>query len=267
MEVIIRPDAKSAADLTARVIAADLRARPGLVLGLATGRTMESVYANLVRLHRDEQLDFSQCRTFNLDEYVGLPASHPDSYRHYMNEHLFSKVNIAPANTHLPDGVAGDLEAECKKYEWLIVQCGGIGLQLLGIGRDGHMGFNEPLSAFRSRTRLKALSPVTRAENAPQFSRPADVPHRAITMGVATILDAKRCVLLATGADKAEIVAQAVEGPMTSMISASALQMHPRCVVILDEAAASRLKRSDYYRWIFESEPEWAEFRPAKPSP
>jgi len=267
MEVIIRPNAQDAADLTARVIAADLRARPELVLGLATGRTMESVYANLVRLHRDEQLDFSRCRTFNLDEYVGLPADHPNSYRHYMNNQLFSKVNIDPANTHLPDGTAADLEVECKKYEWYIVQCGGIGLQLLGIGRDGHMGFNEPLSAFRSRTRLKALSPVTRAENASQFPRPEDVPHRAITMGVATILDSRRAVLLATGADKAEIVAQAVEGPMTSMISASALQLHPRCIVVLDEAAAGGLKQMEFYRWIFESEPEWAEFRSAKPSP
>jgi glucosamine-6-phosphate deaminase len=261
MECIIRPTAEAAADLTARIIAADLRARPGIVLGLATGRTMEAVYANLARLHHDENLDFSRCHTFNLDEYVGLPASHPNSYRHYMDKHLFSKVNINPANTHLPNGVANDLEEECKKYEWSIVQCGGIGLQLLGIGRDGHMGFNEPLSAFRSRTRLKALSPVTRAENAPQFPCPQDMPHRAITMGIGTILETRRCLLLATGADKAEIVAHAIEGPMTGMISASALQLHPRCVVVLDEAAASRLKATDYYRLIFENEPEWKQFR------
>ena len=183
-----------------------------------------------------------------------------------MNRHLFSKVNIDLRNTHLPDGAAADLEVECANYEQLIAGCGGIGLQLLGLGRDGHLGFNEPLSAFRSRTRVKALSPVTRAQNAPLFSSAGEVPRRAITMGLGTILDARRCLLLATGADKAEIAAQAVEGPMTGMVSASALQLHPRCVVVLDEAAAGRLKQADYYRWIFENEPEWEPFRGNKPA-
>jgi len=212
-------------------------------------------------MHREEKLDFSQCHTFNLDEYVGLSAENVHSYRHYMNRLLFSRVNINPANTHLPDGMADDLEIECEKYEQHIVQCGGISLQLLGIGHDGHIGFNEPLSAFRSRTRVKALSPMTRARNAALFPQPEDVPHRAITMGIRTILDARRCVMLATGAEKAEIVAAAVEGPMTAMISATALQLHPRCVVVLDEAAAAQLRQKDYYRWIFENEPEWEPFR------
>src|SRR5271154_24752 len=184
MEVIIQPDAKAAADLMARIVAAEIRAKPALTLGLAAGRTMELVYALLVRVYHEGGLDFSQCRTFNLDEYVGLAGDNPNSYRHFMNNHLFSKVNIDLSRTHLPDGTAADLEAECKKYERLIADCGGIDLQLPVIGRDGHMGFNEPLSAFRSRTRLKALSPVTRAENAPQFSSHEKVPHRAITMGV-----------------------------------------------------------------------------------
>jgi len=161
----------------------------------------------------------------------------------------------------LPNGASGDLETECKKYEWLIVQRGGIGLQLLGIGHDGHIGFNEPLSSWRSRTRVKALSPVTRRENASQFSKPDDVPRRAITLGIGTILDARRCVLLATGADKAEIVAQAIEGPMTAMVSASALQLHPQCVIVVDEAAGAKLKRTDFYREIFATEPEWEPFR------
>ena len=264
MECIIRPTAESAAQLAAQIIGQELRVRPNAVLGLATGRTMESVYANLARMHRDEKLDFSQCRTFNLDEYAGLSGSNPHSYRYYMNEHLFSKVNIDLSNTHLPDGTADNLDVECKKYERCIVQSGGIGLQLLGIGHDGHMGFNEPLSAFRSRTRVKALSPMTRSGNAALFSRPEDVPHHAITMGVGTILDSHRCLLLATGADKAEIVTCAIEGPMTAMISATALQLHPHCVVVLDEAAAGKLKQRDYYRWIFENEPEWKQFRPAK---
>jgi glucosamine-6-phosphate deaminase len=266
MEVIIQPDAKAAADLMVRIVAAEIRAKPALTLGLAAGRTMELVYALLVRVYREGGLDFSRCRTFNLDEYVGLSGDNPNSYRHFMNHHLFSKVNIDLNRTHLPDGTATDLGAECKKYERLITDCGGIDLQLLGIGRDGHMGFNEPLSAFRSRTRLKALSPVTRAENAPLFADPEAIPRRAITMGVATILDARRCLLLAMGGDKADIVARAVEGPMTSMISASALQLHPQCVVVLDEAAASRLKNADYYRSIFATEPEWEQFRGKQPA-
>jgi len=264
MEVIIQPNPEIAADWVSRVIAAELRARPETVLGLATGSTVESVYARLVQMCRGERLDFSRCRTFNLDEYVGLSGSDPNSYRHYMNQHLFSKVNIDLRNTHLPDGTAADLAAECEKYERLIAGVGGIDLQLLGIGLTGHLGFNEPLSAFRSRTRVKALSPLTLVQNAPLFSKPDAMPRRAITMGVGTILDCRHCLLLATGADKAEIVAQAVEGPMTSMISATALQLHPRCVVVLDEAAASHLKATDYYRWIFENEPEWEPFRSQK---
>jgi glucosamine-6-phosphate deaminase len=261
MEVIIRPTADAAADLVARIIAKELRANPNLVLGLATGRTMEAVYARLVRMGREEKLDFSLCRTFNLDEYVGLPRSDRHSYRHYMNHHLFMQVNIDLRNTHLPDGMAADLDAECARYEKQIARCGGIDLQLLGIGKAGHLGFNEPLSALRSRTRVKALSPVTRAQNSPLFEKPEQMPHRAITMGVGTILEARRCLLLATGAEKADIVAQGVEGPITAMISATTLQLHPRCTVIVDEPAASQLQGVDYYRWIFENEPEWEPFR------
>jgi glucosamine-6-phosphate deaminase len=262
MEVIIRPTAAAAADLVARLIAKDLRANPHLVLGLATGRTMESVYERLADLHRREKLDFSLCRTFNLDEYVGLPPDDPHSYRFFMNDKLFSRVNVDLRNTHVPDGMAADLAAECRRYEEAILRAGGIDLQLLGIGQDGHIGFNEPLSALRSRTRDKALSPATLAQNAGLFGGdPARVPRRALTMGVGTILDSRRCLLLALGSDKAAVLAQAVEGPITAMISASALQLHPRCTVIVDEAAAARLQGTDYYRWIFENEREWEEFR------
>ncbi|HEY5298853.1 MAG TPA: glucosamine-6-phosphate deaminase [Verrucomicrobiae bacterium] len=261
MEVIIRPDATAAADLVARMIAGELRNNPRLVLGLATGNTMESVYAQLVWMHRKEGLDFSGCRTFNLDEYVGLSINHANSYRRYMNHHLFLQVNIDLQNTYMPNGMAADLAAECDHYERLIVKHGGIDLQLLGIGQNGHLGFNEPLSALRSRTRVKILSPVTRAQNAPLFSSADLVPHRAITMGVGSILDCRRCVLLATGEEKAAIIAKAVEGPITSMISATALQLHPECALILDEAAGSLLGESAYYRWTFENQPEWEPFR------
>lgn len=222
---------------------------------------MESLYAKLVRMHRELPLDFSLCRTFNLDEYVGLPGSDRHSYRHYMNHHLFQQVNIDFRNTHLPDGTATDLDAECTRYEALIQRFGGIDLQLLGIGRAGHLGFNEPLSALRSRTRVKALAPATLEQNAPLFDDPTLMPRRAITMGVGTILDSRRCLLLATGEEKAAIIANAVEGPITAMISATALQLHPRCTVVVDEAAAGRLQWSDYYRWIFQNEPEWEPFR------
>ncbi len=267
MEVIIQPTAEAAARLVARLIARDLRANPRLVLGLATGRTMEAVYALLADMHRRDGLDFSGCQTFNLDEYAGLAPDNPHSYRHYMTEHLFRHVNIAPANTHLPDGAAADLDAECQRYEEAIRQAGGIDFQLLGIGHDGHIGFNEPLSALRSRTRVKALTPQTVAANAPLFGDPARMPRRALTMGVGTILDSKRCVLLATGPAKAEILARAVEGPITAMVSASALQLHPRCTIVVDEAAAARLDGTDYYRFIFQNEPEWKEFRACLPGP
>src|SRR6476469_713432 len=208
MEVIIQPNESAAASLVARVVAHDLRANPHLVLGLATGSTMECVYQHLVRLHREEKLDFSLCSTFNLDEYVGLFPSDPNSYRHYMDHHLFRHVNVDPRNTHLPNGLANDLDAECRRYEALIQRFGGIDLQLLGIGKAGHIGFNEPLSALRSRTRVKALSPATLEQNAAMFGGADKVPQRAITMGVGTILECQKCILLATGNSKANIIAK-----------------------------------------------------------
>jgi len=261
MEVIIQPNREAAAGLVARVVARELRANPHLVLGLATGATMERVYRHLVRLHREEKLDFSLCSTFNLDEYVGLFPSDPNSYRHYMNHHLFEHVNVDMRNTHLPNGMAEDLEGECRHYEAAIRRFGGIDLQVLGIGKAGHIGFNEPLSALYSRTRVKALTPTTIKQNAPFFGGEEHMPRRAITMGVGTIIEARRCLLLATGSSKAGVIAQAVEGPITSMVSASALQLHARCTVIVDEEAAGQLKEQDYYRWIFENEPEWQDYR------
>jgi glucosamine-6-phosphate deaminase len=261
VEVIIQPNQEAAASLVARIVAKEIRANPHLVLGLATGKTMERVYRHLVRMHKEEKLDFSLCSTFNLDEYVGLFPSDPNSYRHYMEHHLFQHVNVEPRNTQLPNGLATDLDEECRRYEALIQRFGGIDLQLLGIGKAGHIGFNEPLSALRSRTRVKALTPTTMKQNAASFGGEDKMPRRAITMGVGTILECRRCLLLATGDTKAEVIAKAVEGPITSMISATTLQLHARCSVIVDEEAASHLKEKDYYRWIFANEPEWDEFR------
>jgi glucosamine-6-phosphate deaminase len=261
MEVIIQPNKEAVASLAAHVIAKEVRANAHLVLGLATGRTMETLYQGLVEKHRKAKLDFSLCTTFNLDEYVGLTPDNPHSYHSYMRKHFFDHVNIDLRNTHLPNGMADDLDSECVQYENLIKKFGGIDLQLLGIGKAGHIGFNEPLSALRSRTRVKALTPTTIKQNATLFDSVEEVPRRAITMGVGTILDARRCLLLATGEEKADIIAKAVEGPITSMISATAMQLHRHCTVVVDEAAASKLQAAEYYRWIFANEPEWEEFR------
>lgn len=267
VEVLIQPDAVSATRLAALLLWQRIRETPDAVLGLATGRTMERVYAHLVAMHEQDGLDLSRCRTFNLDEYIGVPPADSHSYRYYMNQHLFRRVNIDLRNTHLPDGMAKDLKAACREYESSIARCGGIDLQLLGIGVSGHIGFNEPLSALNSRTRDKALTPATLRQNAPLFDGdPNRVPRRALTMGVGTILEARSLLVVVTGEEKADIVAKAVEGPITSMVSASAIQLHRDCKVIVDEAAATRLQGCEYYRWIYQNEPEWALFRELLPA-
>ena len=264
MEVILRPDARAAADLVARVVGDRLAKKPALVLGLATGRTMEAVYERLIELFRAGQASFAACSAFALDEYIGLAADDERSYRHYLMTRLVRRVDLPPERLRTLDGTATDLAAEAARYEDLIRRAGGIDLQLLGLGRAGHIGFNEPLSALMSRTREKALSPITLRQNAEHFGGdPERVPRRALTMGVGTILEARELLLLVTGAAKAEVLARAVEGPITSMVSATALQLHPRCTVVVDEEAAARLEQREYYRWIFAHEPEWSRFRDA----
>ena len=257
MEVIIQPDAAAATLYAARFVAAYIRRTPRAVLGLATGGTPEGVYAELVRMHREEGLDFSGVSTFNLDEYVGLAPEHDGSYRYYMARHLFNHVNIPRSATHFPDGMATDFQVECIQYERQIKSAGGIGLQLLGIGRDGHIGFNEPSSSLVSRTRIKTLTEETIRDNMKYFKKGEKVPYHVLTMGIGTIREARTVLMLALGESKAEAVAQMVEGPVTSMVPASALQMHEQAVVILDRVASSRLSRADYYRWVFENKPSW----------
>ena len=261
MQVIIRPTKDAACDLAAAIVEKRIRKHSDSVIGFATGQTMELLYLKLAQKCKDENLDFSLIRSYNLDEYIGIPPENQHSYRHYMNEHLFDKVNIDNRNTHLPLGMVENLKAECKKYEWSIRANGGIDLQLLGLGKAGHIGFNEPLSALKSRTRDKSLTPETIRQNEGLFDNPEEMPRRAITMGVGTILEAKHILFLVTGHTKADMLAKAVEGPITSMISATALQLHQSCTVIVDEEAAANLKCTDYYNWIFETEPEWEEYR------
>jgi len=262
MEVIIQNDPEAASALSARRIAQIVREKPNAVLGLATGSTPLRLYKELIRLHREEGLDFSQVTSFNLDEYLGLAPEHPASYRYFMRENFFQHINIAPERTFVPSGlVAGpDIARYCAEYEEEIRKVGGIDLQILGIGSDGHIGFNEPSSSLASRTRIKTLTQRTREDNTPFFDNPDDVPHHVITMGVGTIMEAREIHLLAFGDKKAEAIAAAVEGPITANVPASVLQMHRTARLFADEGAASQLARRDYYRWVFDNKPAWQAF-------
>jgi glucosamine-6-phosphate deaminase len=258
MEVIILATPKAAAIAVGQIIQRLLDEKPRAVLGLATGDTARLLYRELVKRH----LDWSRVTTFNLDEYIGLPPYHPASYHRFMWENLFTHTNIKKKNVHIPDGLAKDLQSYCTRYETQIRQAGGIDLQVLGIGRNGHIGFNEPTSSLSSRTRVKTLAPQTRKDNARHFDGKDRIPRHVITMGIGTIMDARRCLLLACGKNKARILSGAVEGPITSMNPASILQLHPTARIVLDEAAASRLKRADYYRWVFQNKPTWQKAYP-----
>jgi len=257
MEIIIQPDPAAASAMAARIIARLIGDDRRAVLGLATGKTPLGLYAELVRMHREEDLDFGRVTTFNLDEYVGLPPEHPASYHSFMTEHLFRHVNIDRTRAFVPDGMTEDIPACCSRYERAIRESGGIDLQVLGIGRQGHIGFNEPSSSLASRTRIKTLTETTRADNAEEFGGMENVPRHVLTMGIGTILDSKACLLLATGKQKAAAVAMAVEGPVSAMVPASALQLHEHATVLVDEEAASELRLADYYRHVLEHKPEW----------
>jgi glucosamine-6-phosphate deaminase len=247
VRVIIESDAEAASRRAARFVAELIRKKPNCVLGLATGSTPLAAYRELIRLHREEQLDFSQVTTFNLDEYVGLGPTHPQSYRHFMQQNLFDHINVDSNRTNVPDGRALDFESHCRQYEQRIRDAGGIDLQVLGVGSDGHIAFNEPGSSLGSRTRLKTLTSETIRDNARFFGGEDKVPRLAVTMGVGTILESRRCVLLAFGPHKAAAVRDSVEGPVTAQVTASALQLHREVIGIFDEAAARLLVRRDYY--------------------
>lgn len=257
MEVIIKPDAEAVSKTAAQYFRSQLEAKPGSVLGLATGSTPVGLYRQLVVLYQAGLVDFSSAISFNLDEYTGLPASHPGSYHSFMRENLFAQINLPSRNIHLPDGMTADVPAHCAAYEESIKQAGGIDLQLLGLGSDGHIGFNEPSSSLSSRTRIKTLTPRTIADNAAYFGGEENVPHHVITMGVGTIMEARHCLVLAIGPKKAAAVAAMAEGAITANCPASILQMHAHCTLIVDEPAAAALQRSDYYRWVYDNKPAW----------
>jgi glucosamine-6-phosphate deaminase len=253
MLVILKRDDEETSRQAAQLIASAVRKKPALTLGLATGSTMVGVYKHLVALHKQGSLDFSRVVTFNLDEYLGLSPGHLQSFHYFMRENFFAHVNIDPRNIHIPDGtIRGDYDQYCASYEESIRKAGGVDLQLLGIGRNGHIGFNEPTSSIGSRTRLKVLSQETMDDNAKSFAAGERSPRCAITMGIGTILEARKILLLATGASKSAAIAKSIEGPITSAVSASALQLHPDVTFIVDDDAASQLAQRDYYHRVLE---------------
>ena len=260
MEIIIQPDSQHASLVAARIVGRLVKEKPHAVIGFATGNTPLQLYKNLVRMHREEGLDFSGVTTFNLDEYVGVPPVHPSSFHSYMWAHLFSQLNIPNGRIHIPDGLAADIPAVCRNYEQSIKSAGGIDIQIMGIGTNGHLGFNEPTSSFYSRTRIKTLTEETRLNNSAAFGGQDNVPLHVITMGLGTILESRTCLLMAFGRKKAKAIALTVEGPLTAMVPGTVLQLHPRAILILDKDAASELKMADYYTWVYDHKPDWQKY-------
>lgn len=260
MQIVIVGDPAQVGRVAAAKVAHVIRGRADAVLGLATGSSPLAIYAELARQVHDEGLDCSAVRAFALDEYVGLPAGHPESYRSVIHRDVVIPLGLTESLVHVPDGTASDVPAACAAYEQKLSAMGPVDLQILGIGANGHIGFNEPTSSFASRTRIKTLAPKTRADNARFFSSADEVPTHCLTQGLATILDAKRLVLVAHGDTKAAAVAAMVEGPVTSMCPGSALQLHADATVVIDEAAASKLALAEYYRYTYDNLPSWQRF-------
>lgn len=242
MKLSVYPSEKAAAASVARQIASRISAKPELVLGLPTGRTPIPLYKELVALFKAGAVDFSRVATFNLDEFYGIGGDHPGAYQHFMRVHLFAHVNVAPERINFLNGMADNAEAECARYERAIVDAGGIDLVLLGIGTNGHVGFNEPARELHARTHRVALHASTRRANAPLFGNdPSVVPREALSMGMATILNAREIALLAMGKSKARCIERVVNGPITTRVPASFLQLHPRVELVLDAGAVSSL--------------------------
>ena len=258
MEVIILQGANEIGGVGADAVNALLERKPTAVLGLATGSSPLAIYDELARRHDRGEVSFREARGFTLDEYVGLPADHPESYRNVIDKDFVSRVDFAPGAVQGPDGLAQDIQAACAAYEEAIAGPGGVDLQILGIGTDGHIGFNEPGSSLASRTRIKTLTRQTRIDNARFFGDVLDaVPTHCVTQGLATIMSARHVLLVATGTGKAEAVHHLVEGAVSAMWPGTILQHHPHVTVLLDDAAAGRLQLADYYRQTYLAKPAW----------
>ncbi|WP_223691714.1 glucosamine-6-phosphate deaminase [Leifsonia poae] len=256
-EIVVVSDQQSAGELSAQIMVDLIERTPDAVLGLATGSTPLALYRALAARVADIGLDVSRVRGFALDEYVGLPEGHPESYRSVITREVVEPLGLTPALIHVPNGSLDGIEHAGPDYEEALTAAGGVDVQVLGIGTDGHIGFNEPGSSFASATRVKTLTEQTRRDNARFFASEADVPMHCITQGLGTILRARHLLLLAFGEGKADAVAGAVEGPVSASNPGSAIQLHPHATVIVDEAAASRLQNLAYYRYAYANKPAW----------
>ncbi|HOC13860.1 MAG TPA: glucosamine-6-phosphate deaminase [Propionicimonas sp.] len=258
MEVIICPNAQRVGEVAAAKaarIAAPIG--PKVVLGVATGSSPVQTFAELAKLARSGELDLSEASAFALDEYVGIAAGHPESYHEIIRKTVTEPMGLDPARVHVPNGFAEDLAAACREYEDAIRAVGGVDIQFLGVGTNGHIGFNEPTSSLSSRTRIKTLARLTREDNARFFNSIDEVPKHCLTQGLGTIMDARNVILVATGPGKAHAIAQVIEGPITSMWPGSVLQLHQHATIVVDEAAAGDLALADYYRETYANLPDW----------
>ena len=255
-EVVIVDSPDAAGGLVAGHLAPLIRESPEFTLGVATGSTPLPVYTALAR-ERKAGLDLSSVSAFALDEYVGLPEQHPESYHSVIRREVTEPLGLDPSNVHVPDGTEATIATAGSRFEAALEEQGGVDLQLLGIGTDGHVGFNEPGSSLASLTRVKTLTEQTRADNARFFDDPREVPTHSVTQGIGTILRAGHLILLAFGSGKAQAIAAAVEGPVSACVPASCIQLHPHVTVVIDEDAASALQRCDYYRWVYANKPPW----------
>ncbi len=251
MEVIIVSGYNEACEEVSGLIKQEWQKNKRLVLGLPTGRTPLGIYGKLIEMFSKGEIDFSEFVTFNLDEYLGLEADHPRSFAFYMHENFFRHINIKKENIHRLDGKPEDIDAHCQEYEEKIRRAGRIDVQILGIGRNGHIGFNEPSSSLASRTRVKTLRPETIEDNARFFEDEEEIPRFCLTMGIGTVMEARMIILIASGKSKRQAVLNCVEGPVTASVPASVLQLHPQAKIVIDEDAASLLSGKDYYKWIY----------------
>jgi len=251
MEIIIKEDYDQTCEEAVTIIHQVWKKKNDLALGLPTGRTPIGVYKRLIELNRTGEIDFSRVVAFGLDEYLGLKKDHPQSFAYYMETNFYQHINIKKENIFLLEGTPDDINKHCQEYEEKIKSRGGIDLQILGIGRNGHIGFNEPSSSLSSRTRVKTLAEETVEANSRFFEDKDEVPRFCLTMGIGTIMESKMILLLASGEDKSEAVQKSMEGPVTASVPASILQLHPHAKIIIDQKAASRLTRKDYYQWVY----------------
>jgi glucosamine-6-phosphate deaminase len=252
MEIIIKKDYHRMCEEAVKLIHQSWQKKKDLVLGLATGKTPIGVYEGLIRLYREREMDFSEVSAFSLDEYLGLQEDHPQSFAFYMQQNFFQHINIKKENIFRLDGLPEDIKAHCHEYEKKIRMAGGIDIQILGLGRNGHIGFNEPSSSLSSKTRVKTLTQETIAANTPFFLDKKQIPRYCLTMGIGTIMESRMVLLLASGQEKSQAIRQSIEGPITANIPASILQLHAQAKIIIDEEAAGQLERKSYYRWVYE---------------